>query len=541
MPTYKVNIPGQGSFDVNSSTELTDVQAYKAAQQQVGKSGKIPEQEPLSRGESFMTGLGDPAVGLKQLYEHVAGSPEEAKKADTAVQQREKEFQRRGGSEMARAGGDIVSGIPAAAASGMIGGLPGAAIGGFVGGVVDPVAAENYVQSKIEQSLIGTAFGAGIGVGGKVLSSLAAPTMRSTAQEVMKSGVQLTPGQIAGGGTEASSLGKAVRRAEESFKSIPILGAFIKDAEKRGVESFNIATVNQALEPLGVKIDRNTPAGHLAIREGHEKLAKAYDDVLSNVSFHLDMDAASDIANLRQRASMLPEMQFKQYENLLQQRVAHAMGKGPVSGEELKAVESGLRNFANEYRISGDPAQRELAYLVDDTRGALRDGLIRQNPKQAKALADVDRAYAMFVRVEGAAARGATHYGVFTPNDLLQSIKQNDRTMRKGAFARGDALMQSYAELAHGFLAPQVADSGSPERLLTAGAAALGAGGLLNPKLAIPAAAVAPYTKPGQKAVNWMAGREAGPAAKATAEGTRRATPAVAAEASQELTPESPP
>ena len=35
MPSYTVNLPGQGSFTVNSPTELTDEQAYSAVQGQI--------------------------------------------------------------------------------------------------------------------------------------------------------------------------------------------------------------------------------------------------------------------------------------------------------------------------------------------------------------------------------------------------------------------------------------------------------------------------------------------------------------------------
>lgn len=35
MPQYTVQIPGKGTFDVNSPTELTDEQAYMAVLQQL--------------------------------------------------------------------------------------------------------------------------------------------------------------------------------------------------------------------------------------------------------------------------------------------------------------------------------------------------------------------------------------------------------------------------------------------------------------------------------------------------------------------------
>ena len=69
MPQYKVQIPGQGTFDVESPTELTDEQAYMAAVQSLQpKLPEKPKEEPTVGGQikEFGKGLIPGAVGMGQ-------------------------------------------------------------------------------------------------------------------------------------------------------------------------------------------------------------------------------------------------------------------------------------------------------------------------------------------------------------------------------------------------------------------------------------------------------------------------------------------
>jgi hypothetical protein len=69
MPQYKVQIPGQGTFNVESPTELTDEQAYMAAVQSLQpKPLEKPKEEPTIGGQikEFGKGLIPGAVGMGQ-------------------------------------------------------------------------------------------------------------------------------------------------------------------------------------------------------------------------------------------------------------------------------------------------------------------------------------------------------------------------------------------------------------------------------------------------------------------------------------------
>lgn len=58
MPTYEVTIPGSGTYQVDSPTELTDAQAHQAALGQ--SSGQAPGQPPPSPAAPPQSGVNDP-------------------------------------------------------------------------------------------------------------------------------------------------------------------------------------------------------------------------------------------------------------------------------------------------------------------------------------------------------------------------------------------------------------------------------------------------------------------------------------------------
>ena len=464
-----------------------------------GKPGRVPS-ATMGMGEGFMTGLQDPLIGGKQLYSHALQSPEQAATVDKQVQQREADIASKGGGGISRVLGEVTTGAPLMAAGPL--GIAGAAAGGAAQGALQPVTGKgNYWDQKTNDMLLGGAFGGGLGVAGKVIG---AGSVAPDAKKLLDAGVNLTPGQLSGG---------VFRRAEEAFKSFPILGSFIRGAEGRGIEQFNTSVLNQALEPIGAQLPKGIAAGNEAIGATQKIIGNAYDKLLPTLNLTIDKGLTNDISNIRFRATELPKPQQEQLDGILSNRLASFFQRSPMPGRQgptLKETESSLRAIADNYRSSADPAQRNMAYLIDDARGALRDALERQNPGQAKELQKIDTAYAMFARAQGAASRRATSEGVFTPNDLLQTIKQQDKSVRKGSFARGDALMQDFAQYGQAVLPAKMPDSGTTERALYDTLLLAAAGGAETGHISPWVAAglgggAAPYTRPGIGALNAVA------------------------------------
>jgi len=357
-------------------------------------------------------------------------------------------------------------------------------------------------------------------VGGMAAGPLAAraikPTLRPDQQALADAGVTMTPGQLFPG-----PLGWA-KDIEDRASSFPILGSFIKAGRQRSVESFNRAVGNQALEPIGERLDPRTPAGHETIGEVEQKLGDAYDNLLPSLHYIPDRQFAVDMNGiLRNEVNLMPAPQQAQFHNI----VDTVLGPpAPMNGAMLKNIESELTARAANYSSSQIASERDLGRALNGVIRSIRSNLERSNPAQADELSRINAGWAMFSRMRGAAARRATSDGVFTPSDLLAAIRSGDKSVARGAFARGDALMQAFGEAGQRVLPSKVGSSGTTERASLIGGLAAAAHYIHEPHvlagtMAAGTAATLPYTRPGMWAVNrWAApttGARAGYAAAA--------------------------
>lgn len=427
----------------------------------------------------------------------------------------------RDGIDWARLGGNIAGLAPAAYATPQalasgLGRLGAGAVQGAAFGALQPVVGERaqdrFGQSKAMQAGVGGALGAALPAAGSLLAP-AASRATSAAQRLAGEGVQLTPGQAVGG---------MAMRMEDRLMSMPIMGDAIRAARTRGNESLNRAVYNRVLSPIGEKTDK---MGRAAVDEARRKISQAYDDVLDQVTFTPDNAFAQNIADLRNMAQALPAKERRAFEGVLQREVLDPLSKGrAIDGRAFKDIETQLGNQAQKYRRSTDAYQQDVGNAIGELQNALRENLMRMNPQQAERLRNVNEAFANFVRLENAAGRIGAQDGVFTPQQLASAIRQTDRSTRRGAYARGDALMQDLSDAAQSRMSAQIPDSGTAERLMV-NLLAGGAGYMANPL--IPgglAAASVPYL-PGvsQAASNAILRRPAN--AKALADALERLPP----------------
>ena len=138
-----------------------------------------------------------------------------------------------------------------------------------------------------------------------------------------------------------------------------------------------------------------------------------------------------------------------------------------MDGKTFKTVESDLLRQSRNLKGSPDPNARGLGGALEETLDALRQDMVDHSPAKYKArLQALNSSYARFTRLEDAAARRQGGAGEITPQDLLAAVKKGDHTIRKGAFARGDALLQGFAEDADRVLTSKVPNSGTADRML---------------------------------------------------------------------------
>jgi hypothetical protein len=177
-------------------------------------------------------------------------------------------------------------------------------------------------------------------------------------------------------------------------------------------------------------------------------------------------------------------------------------GRGAITGETAKAMNSDLGRIASNYGRDPSFDKRQLGDAVGELQDAVRGLMIRQNPQLAPQLNAIDSGYAVFKRMQRASAGVGADSGVFNPAQLQSAVKALDRSKDKGAFARGDALLQDLSDPAKSVMAPKLNDSGTPYRSLAMAAGAGAAGHFISPLAALPAlAAPAMYSPTGQRAM----------------------------------------
>lgn len=422
--------------------------------------------------------------------------------------------------------GEVIPQMLAApeAAAGALARIGQGAVLGGVQGVVAPVPTERpfwstkaaQVGEGVAAGALGTAVPEGVR---KIVKDYVTPEART----LMNEGISLTPGQMSGG---------LVNDFEQKAAGvIPITGHLIQAARERSIKDFNTVTLNKALAPIGEALTGAEKYGHAAVAEVGDKLDAAYDRTLSDptVKFIASNKFISDYQGIKQEAATLAPDAKAQFAAILKNTIENpnfvVNGQLVPTARDMKDVLAKLGAYARQYSSSPMPDQRLMAGYLRDVQDVVKDTFSAQNPKIAATLKSIDKGWAQLVRIEHAAGHRLASGGIFTPADLLSGVKKADTTVRKRAFARGEALLQNWAATAQKVLPKTVPDSGTAGRYIMAhtlampfrtgaeGALGLNAAGATAAGLSHPLAAAAAlgatgaYTKPGIALANKMQSR----------------------------------
>jgi hypothetical protein len=380
---------------------------------------------------------------------------------------------------------------------------------GAIGAGQGAVAGSGYAKEgeRLKGAGIGAAIGGPLGaaipaaIGG--VSRLAMPKSSAggEAQKLIQEGISLTPGQRMGG---------AVQTFEEAATSLPFLGGAIKGAQKRGIEDFNRAAINRALKPIGEKLDDNTPVGRSAIEEMLEKTSKAYEDLLPNMRFEMDVRFRSQLNELIESAQFLSPATANKFNKIVETNIAKKLdAKGGISGETFKGIEEDLGKLATKLSGAMEIEGRQLAGATKELQTLIRESLQRTNPNQAQQLRQINKSYRLGSIVEDASGKApGKNAGVFTPSNLDRAVK-SAKTFGKAkrAYVKGKAPMQDLSDPAVQRLSQTLPESGTAPRALTAMLLGGGAGAIDPTAGVLTGLAAGGYTRPGQAALNFILNR----------------------------------
>lgn len=563
--TYEVEGPQGATADQLS--QFIGSQSEEPMRIEISGVGPLPPGDPSGQGgdasalNRFATGITDPIHGGAQALTHmlpesvVSGinkatqyvnelpiigpatkalgiTPATSAQIDTGIQKREQALQAarqaagQEGIDWARLGGNVAGTLPMAAS------LPGAA-GGMLArtansigtsgimGALAPVTEGDYSEQKGNQVMMSAGLGAlapGISsAAGRVIS----PRSNEYARALLAEGVTPTPGQLLGG---------MAARTEDKLTSVPLLGDMIRNAQGRALEDFNRAAYARALRSIN-----ETPSG-LVGREGVQEvrniLGNAYNDLLPRLQFRADRQFSDEINNLSSMANNgnIPPEIARQFDNILRNEVFSRMTRqGSMDGRSFKELESSIGGLARGFRSSQNINERTIGNALTEVLNSARGALTRSNPNYADELQNINQGYANYARIRDAASRVGAEEGIFTPAQLASSVRAADKSVGKGNYATGNALMQDLSEAGKQVLGSKVPNSGTVDRALLAGG--LGASGIVNPAIPLGiGAAMLPYTRIGQRiTAGALTARPRG--SESLAEALRRGAPGIGAAA----------
>jgi F0F1-type ATP synthase membrane subunit b/b' len=380
--------------------------------------------------------------------------------------------------------------------------------------LLNPVTDGDFSSEKAKQVGIGAAFGGAVPALAGGVARIVSPNASTNPNLALlkAEGVKPTIGQ---------SLGGWANSVEEKLQSLPFMGDMITRARAGANEQFNNAAINRATSPLGVKIQGS---GQQAINEASDLVSKAYNasDALL-VGFKVDQTAQKELANLAKMAATLPKSERNVFNNNLQNVQGSLSPNGSLLADTYGTLKSKIGKDAADFAGSNDAYQKKLGNALTEMQSILVNNAKRANP-EAGALRDkADEAFANLVRVQGASVGAKGKEGVFTPGQLLTSIRGSDKSVRDNATARGQALMQDLGNAGQSLLGNKVPNSGTADRIMLGGAG-LGAYAV-NP--AIPASLLggaAMYTSPIQNLLRGAVSYR-GKSAPITAEAIRNLSP----------------
>ena len=390
--------------------------------------------QPATAGQRFVQGAKDPYVGTAQIMANVGNRPSSGR-VNSRISLGEEAYQNSRaaagdkGLDWWRLGGNVVGMAPLAAAlpgakvaSGLLSAAGFGALEGGITGAVMPVTdtSKPYWEQKRNQTLIGTAAGAGGGAVFNRLGKIISPKVDPNVKQLMDEGVTPPPGAI---------LGKTAARIEDASSSI---NPFVASGQKRAVKEFNVAAYNRALSPIGQQYKGEV--GHDGVKAVGDKLSQAYDDLLPKLNWAPDSQFAQDLTDIDASSVTMVDAKRKQFYSVIEKYLKpHLAQGGPLDGETLKKLESQIGAQIRRFdRPNATIDDLDVADALKDTLTAIRDSVERANPAHAERLKAINNGWAVLVRLERAVGVGSED-GVFTPAQLMQAVRTSERDEAGGA------------------------------------------------------------------------------------------------------------
>ena len=397
----------------------------------------------------------------------------------------------------------------------------------------------NAVLPVAESALFGAGYGAGTdndnrlggaawggaagivgGAGGTLVSRAAGGVMggiwEGAKRRLLESGVNLSPGQMLGGG---GIIGRSIKGLEDASESIPVLKSVIQRAREESFQDVNRVANNQGMAGIGARIDN---VGEAGVDDMADAVHDAFGRTLDNRTFNVDPTTQAALSQARTIG--LTSRQFGQtFDDHIDNDILPIFSQpGVVTGREFQDANRTLGGLSRQYdklAVQGAngvpaPTARVARDAFDDMNDAFSGMIQRQAPDVLDDYGAAQGAYRNMKVLQEAVNRGRNGSrsgtpGVWTPSQLSDAAAANARRFG-GTQGTPQQPFYQLTRDAQEVLPSSLPNSGTADRVMsaallaspTAVAGGAAAGGYIDPETAaIIAGLSAAYTRPGMSAM----------------------------------------
>jgi len=264
------------------------------------------------------------------------------------------------------------------------------------------------------------------------------PSLRTRRIRALQAaGIDLTPGQLVGG------LGKNWE------DSVATSSGAVRQAHVHANEGLNNAVMNDAVSPIGGQVDG---AGRQAVESMHEQISDALNSAFNGARFAPDAGLQTDVQAAAQ--NLLPSSRGEAVQ------ITREFVRDAQHPDGLSEAFARLTRMRTQASSQGNAS---LANFIHDLQQSALDAMERSGT-DVQAVREARDAFRRSVVPERAASMIGAQDGVFSPEQLFNAVKASDRTVRKNAFAQGNAQYQDIAEAAKDVMGRTIGSSGTAER-----------------------------------------------------------------------------
>tara|TARA_Y100001973_G_C5194840_1_gene333500 strand:+ start:1178 stop:2806 length:1629 start_codon:yes stop_codon:yes gene_type:complete len=412
-------------------------------------------------GQGLAFGFGDEA-------EAFARSLVSDKSYDELVNEVRSEIdQFRKDSPYAAYGSEIIGSLPTAILGGAglarVGITGAAKVGGALGatygvgvGEGDITTAEGLKSRATSGAISGAAGGAISKAASKFL-----PVKSEAAKKLIEKDIPLTPGQSFRDGPSIGST--LITALEDLSTSYPGAGAPIQAKRLEGLVIANRKLLEEAIEPLKIKIPSTIKSGQEAFEYVDDIISKKYDEVLSTLKLTNTKNFTDRSLDILEN-SLLDPTEQQRVLKILDKLVNNKIKDGVLDGKSLKNAQTELSRLGSSLSRKGG-FEGEIGEVLKNIRNILDDEISLQNVN-SKDLTILNQVYKNLVPINSAMQSAVIKEGIFTPAQITRAIAKSDRTQRKLKVVTGQAPLQESANLMSQVLGQGYPDSATASRLL---------------------------------------------------------------------------